>query len=1310
MHRHLFRLSVILSLITLVLGAVLFAGVRILLPEMERYRADAEAWLTLTLDRPVRIHGLNLAWEGWEPVLEVNGVELMDSEGTETRFRLKRITVSLDPWASIKAQAIKPDRLDIEGVSLWVHRYEDGRLTIAGIDAGLPETREENAEFWLLPPGTVSLTNANLVLQDDIIRPGKPPIHIHNVDLLLNNQDRNYRLQIDGRLGIGIGDRVSAIFELTGPPGYVGNLSGKAYVHIQDLIVSEWLQDQSPIGSAIKQATVDLQIWSDIKGSKLINARGDLALKQLNLRDLPALEGIQANIVWRRETEGWSMDLSGLSLDHTSLTGLDSDIALRWLPDQGSRQKGRLYGMFDDFTIDELLPFFAGAPDFPPLLQGLEMHALLESGHFMVDTRQDQTQFNAWLTIDDLTLSAKDNIPGFKGLDAEVFVSNHGGLFRLKGTDMDLRFPGLFRDPLPMGQLEGTMSLTRYGDTDTPEHQRGWQIYSPHLDMQNRDVEADATVTLRLPDSGAMPHMDLLGTFHDGDGSQVSTYLPAGIMPEDAVAWLDQGIVNGDVTSGALLYRGALDGMPFKDHSGRLEIRFNVENGIVDYQPGWPRIEEISTQVGFINTRLEIDAVAGKIFDADLTRVEATVPDLMNANLHISGTGRGPGSEMLRFLMESPLHDDFGVYFKGLDLAGNTDLDLSLQIPLDSSEDLSVDGRVHFSNNRLKETNLNIVIADLTGDLRFDSFGLYSKNLRGTLDGRPLKGSVQTNPQGTVTEVRLTINDSLEHLASDYVDSLSPYAEGKSDFEILLGFQRLQEGDSQPDTTLNISSDLVGTKIMLPQPFSKPANTRRTLRFETIVGLDKPAPLRIRYDDLADLVLELKEDKGQIKVRGGELRLGGEPATLPGRDGIRILGKLDKLDLEQVLALTKDQQNKPDRDTTTGNTQAPPPLITEVDVEIGELKSGQLKFHDLRLSANRNTSAGQPGWDLSLDSQEAVGVISVPDTQDDKTPLLVRLDRLHVNIPEENTTPSTSKTPETAPPSDQTDPRNVPPLNVSIADFQINDMKLGRLELQTAPTKRGLRLTKAEIRSDSTHGQATGDWRVDGTRQMSRINITLESTDLDTSLSDLGFAHVISGDEGKIQLKGGWLGAPMDFDLKAIEGNLDLKFAKGRLLDVNPGPGRVFGLFSITSLPRRLKLDFSDLFKKGFSFDVISGSFTLTEGDAYTSDLTIQGPPARVDISGRTGFSNRDYDQNVVVTPDVSSTVAAASALAINPAVGAAVFLVQKLLKDPLDKLTQFHYEVRGPWADPSINKITPPGAETPQEESDPLDVWNSDS
>ena len=211
-----------------------------------------------------------------------------------------------------------------------------------------------------------------------------------------------------------------------------------------------------------------------------------------------------------------------------------------------------------------------------------------------------------------------------------------------------------------------------------------------------------------------------------------------------------------------------------------------------------------------------------------------------------------------------------------------------------------------------------------------------------------------------------------------------------------------------------------------------------------------------------------------------------------------------------------------------------------------------------------------------------------------------------------------------------------------------------------------------------------------GTRHQSRADLEVKKGKLDELLKVFGYANTIKGGKLNGNMQAAWPGTPMDFAPAILDGKLSIRVKDGQLLDIDPGAGRALGLLSLARLPKRLKLDFTDLFGEGFNFEQIKGNFVLDYGNAYTNDLVIDGPAARIDITGRVGLAERDYDELVTVTPYLDSSLPLAGAIVGGPAVGVAALVAEQLLdgKLGLNQMAREQYTVVGSWDAPEVTRI----------------------
>ncbi|HFC31060.1 MAG TPA: hypothetical protein ENJ44_08475 [Oceanospirillales bacterium] len=265
-----------------------------------------------------------------------------------------------------------------------------------------------------------------------------------------------------------------------------------------------------------------------------------------------------------------------------------------------------------------------------------------------------------------------------------------------------------------------------------------------------------------------------------------------------------------------------------------------------------------------------------------------------------------------------------------------------------------------------------------------------------------------------------------------------------------------------------------------------------------------------------------------------------------------------------------------------------------------------------------------------------------------------------------------------------------PALHIYIADFIYDSIPLGEASIEVRPVAQGVRVEKFQTSSDLLKLSINGIWlRDEGKRGLSKFNIIMTSKDIAKFLLNLDLHAPISQADTIINMQASWNGLPSEFEIKNISGNMHVAIGKGEVVDAKPGMGRVLGLFSLTNLPRRLILDFKDVFAKGLQFSSMQGDFTLENGVANTNGFVIDSSSAQIVITGVTDLAKQSYDQLVVVTPRVGRVLPTIGAIAGGAVGAAAGFLVQGMFHKGLKKVGKIVYKVTGTWEKPEIKLIT---------------------
>ena len=286
------------------------------------------------------------------------------------------------------------------------------------------------------------------------------------------------------------------------------------------------------------------------------------------------------------------------------------------------------------------------------------------------------------------------------------------------------------------------------------------------------------------------------------------------------------------------------------------------------------------------------------------------------------------------------------------------------------------------------------------------------------------------------------------------------------------------------------------------------------------------------------------------------------------------------------------------------------------------------------------------------------------------------------------------------------DPRRLPAISITCEHFSYGTSALGALRVRARPGAAGLSLPKISFARPDFSIDAAGSWQAGDSGRSSRFDIKVRAQDLSKLLKTFGYRAVaLEGGRTVFDIHARWPGDPADFQLSRLDGTLDLEISDGRLLDVDQGVGRIFGLVSLHAIRRLLQLNLVDLFRTGFAYDEIQGKFMIASGNAYTDGLVMQGPSGRVEVAGRTGLATQDYDQVVTVTPALAGSLPAAGAFfgPVGLGAGAAVFLAEQVfteIPERINKMWQRRYKLTGSWNAPVVERIE--GTPAPQDATKP--------
>lgn len=1265
-----------------VLLAVLFSSMRLLLPHAVDYRDEIQSELSRYIGQPVHIDSLDAEWQGLEPSLVLKDVTLLDARGETEVLQLQKIRLGLDWLASLALRDVVFSGITLVGLDLTLTMFADGHIALQGLAAKGNGQGLDALAGWLFSQGELRIEDSRLTWIDQRLA-DSPRLDLADVNILLRNEGDRHWLDVSLSLPADVGESLSLAVEMQGDPlTPVKGRKTRIYVEGKAINFAGLLPGLQIAGIEAGIEDADFQLWMDWRNGDIQKVLGSADLKSITLASGQGSERVRhfvdelaGKVRWQRETAGWRFDGKDIIL---------ADAGDFWLPSRVSLSYGReeAHGEATDGAVEparldlavsflrldrltELLPLLS-----PVLAQAEEdrrsARELLQALQAMSPRGEIYDLRAGWQTGNDPRLrgyarfeglgsEAWHDVPSVSDGAGQLWLQDRAGQVQIERAALAIDLPKLFRAPLPLDYVSGQIAWRSDGDD--------WQLMARNLRAGNQDIHTRTTLDLHKTADHPSPFISLVGNFSDADGSQAPRYLPVGILGKHTVDWLDHAIKGGRVSSGGVVLHGRLSDFPYDTGNGHFEVRFQVQNALLDYARDWPPITDIDAEVLFRGRSMEINAERGRIFHSDIRWARVAIADMRAkpAVITVRGDIDGPTQEKLDYLMQSPpLQRKFGQYLDILRVEGNSLLSLDMALPIQNMEDNRVSGTVKMDDNTLFVPPLGEVLSHTRGMLRFSADGLQAEGMTADLLGQAVDLNIFRTANGQ-TRLHATGRFDAVDLSHRYLPQVSDLLEGGSEWDVSLDVPMGGHSSAPQATVLRVKTSMLGVASRLPSPLSKAADDLRPLKLQVNFPPGKEPLLRLAYGGFLSGIFEFGEG-GPLGLSRGELRFSSDTAVLPAQPGLRIVGWLDTFSLDDWGSILG------------GGDENSAAWLLSTDLAVREAEVFGQTLHNLKLKVVPE----EWYWQARVESQELRGLLRIP-RGDVHRPLVVeldycRLDSLHFS----------------ADPEASMDPRHLPPLKVRIGDLRYKQRRYGGLQLETVPVHNGLKIKQLLLTPKKTRLTATGGWFVQSGEQYSKFDVQVESKDVEESLRAFGYLNSIRSGKGTVKLSLRWPGSPaaLDENLELARGRVSMDLRNGQLLEVDPGAGRLFGLLSLQTLPRRLLLDFADVFREGFRFDRIRGDFLIEDGDAYTSNLYMVGPAARVDITGRTGLVAKDYDQLVTVTPRVSETLPLIGALALTPQIGAAILFVQKIMEPQINKATQVQYSITGPWAAPKVVKL----------------------
>jgi uncharacterized protein (TIGR02099 family) len=1257
-------------ILIIILIGMFLGGARLLLPIATEYREEVQELASRELGQRVEIKKIKTGWRGYGPELRLLNVQLINPKTERTVLRLPEVRIGIGILDSLFHGAITPREITFYRTQLLIQGRPDGSVALAGLEE-IEHGSDDSSEVFFLP-FRIGMKESEIHWENQRI--GADPIIFKDVDFTISNAANRHQVKASMRLSGKSTGSMHLIADIKGAIQESNAWSGDIYLSGDNLTLSTILKDYISEDIEFKSGSATIELWSKWINGRLFTLDGNAGLDQIELtsnantsREIQQpleISHAEGRFQWKRNPDSWNLDVTDFTMQRNGQTWPTSSYSLQHKLDQ--QGNSYLLSGMEFLRLQDLIPaaktLFSPSPKIEAILQSIKPKADIHSLQLKLHLDRENPTWSAHGQLKNGSTEPWQKLPRINNLNTEFWINQERGALALNSTDFTIDFPNLFGDPISSKKLEGQLQWSKNSDGD-------WLVHSKRITANNSDINTQTRLRLQIPsDLKQSPILDLQTDFDNGRASATKHYLPTGIMDDEVVAWLDKSIISGKVIQGSAIFRGRLDDFPFHNNTGHFEVLFDVEDLVLDYQPGWPRIQQLAAEVRFHNNSFYVREGSGTMLNSRLRNLYARIDDLENTSpLKITGSATGPLSDELKILTETPLAKKFGETAARLSANGNGQLEVKLAIPIRKG-DYDITGNLRLDKATLNLDNSKYPLTNTSGKLTFNMDGVSAKGVKSTIMGENIRLDIAPKKKSGKTLIKASSSLSGAKLNKQFPTFGLDQLQGKSKWTLQLEVPSLDKNRGKlAINRIVASSDLVGTAIEMPAPIGKTKKQQKPIKIITTLESGPKQQLSIDYANVINASLQFVNN-GKTELERGSLIFGGGKAQLPKENLLILSGKLNKLNLNPWLNYFKSE------------AKTKRPQIAGSNLQFGTLKLGDTELNRVALSFTE--SAKGIAADIKSSIMDGKVQISLPINS---KPIVANLNKLSLKLNSSDISQTAKKGLSSTEPAN---PRDLPALSLSSKNTLINGKNLGPLNFVSTKIPEGLRLDKIKLTSKRLALDAKGSWIKKGKTTQTNIKMNVQTDSLGKLLQTLGFDPKLKQAPATVNANLVWSGNPRQFNKTDVTGQLDLSIGKGRLLKVNPGLGRILGLLNVSALTRRLTMDFSDTFKKGFSFDKAEGAFNLENGDAYTNDFIIEGPAGTIEITGRTGLVSQDFDQLVTINPAISTTIPVAGALAGGPAVGVALIVAQKIFGKAVDKVSTSKYTVTGSWDNPSIEKL----------------------
>lgn len=1267
------RIVLWLLVSVLVILALLITSLRVLLPEMNRYKDHIQDWVGEHTEIQVTIDDVRGFWRNTHPSLVLENVHAHLADGSQIQLDTARIDIEFDLLESVRQRTpvvanlvIYQLNLDIRSVDwLALNQSSNGRSAQVEHQG---RTLQRLDDLFLRQLDDFSILDSTILYQT--VAGDHRQLDVEK----LHWKNRGRQHSAEGIVSLSDTQinslQVSAHFE---DHGSLADISGQFYVSADKLRVRPWLTQYLAKETGIERGLVSFNAWVTLQHNQPVDGYIELKPSELIWQASERNELLlESGLVQLSPTDnGWQVSAHSLNLRTNDTPWPELDFAFDWQPEGWRLNVSQL-------ALQAVSPLATLLPDSNTIetwLTQLQPQGRLED---LRVTQLDEQQLNYSAQLVDAGINQWQLLPGIEQLQATVYGSSDKAVIHANIIDQVLPYGDVFQAPLNMQQAELALVWQR------DEH--GWQLWADKVSAATADLAVLGAFRLDVPNQGN-PFLSFYAEADVHNAGETWRYLPTRALGQSLTDYLSTAIQGGQVNTAKLLWYGELAEFPYQENNGIFQAWVGLREAQFSFDTAWPAITDLQLDLLFENDAMYLDSRAARLMEVSASRIVGQITHLAEDGwLELTATVDGQGNAVRDYMTASPLVDSVGAALTAIDIRGAVESQFQLAIPFATGHDVRAWGWADLADNQVAIDAPAMLLDNVVGRIQFDNALVSAAGLTANLLDQPIsldfKGDTAPNSYHVAIDVvgEWSVTPLAPYIGKQWIEPVSGYAPWQMGINIQLN-------DVGFTYQLDAKANLQHIASDYPYPLNKADNSHGQARLQAS-GNQQAISARLQVLD-AKYQAEIDISESQPQMSASYLLLGSGSFKISPVVGHDVQIRTEQFNLDKWLQAIEIAQSMADVSATGTGSFPTLPLPERINLNVQQLTLAGLDWHEVELQARQRSV----GWQVSVRSQEVAGQATYIQPYD----LTVSLQHLHLYLPQLEQTQSSrehvliDREKQDAPLISEFDRQFhqlMPNLTLVIDDFWLQGYSVGRVNMDFQRQGDTLAWQNIDVVSGTNQVNISGAWTLTENTSRTVMDIDMRGENNSDLMERFGISSGIQRAPFAIKSHSQWDGAPWSMRINTLQGRVDTELGKGVISNVS-GAANLLGLFSLDSIIRKMQLDFSDIFDKGMAFNRITGSGEIAQGIFVTNNIKMDAIAGEMTIRGMADLNTQMVDAQVNFVPDLTSGIPVMTAFAVTPVTALYVLAITTVISPVVEVFTQVNYEVKGPLQSPNVREVS---------------------